>query len=82
MGTLHFLGIVIGSAAFGFLADKYGRKNMFIISIFIMSVTGIAQALSNSFTTFLIWNLLNAVGTSGVYPLAFILGKSHVHDVL
>lgn len=75
VGTLHFLGIVVGSATFGFLADKYGRKNLLIISIFFMSVTGIAQALSNSYIQFLIWNFLNAIGTSGVYPLAFILGE-------
>lgn len=72
---MHFLGIVLGSAIFGFLADKYGRKNILIISICIMSLTGIAQALSKSYASFLIWNLLNAVGTSGVYPMAFILGE-------
>lgn len=75
VGTLHFLGIVLGSAVFGFLADKHGRKNVFIVSILFMSITGIAMALCQSYTAFLIWNLLNAIGTSGVYPLAFILGE-------
>lgn len=72
---MHFLGIVVGSASFGYLADKYGRKNLLIISIFLMSITGIAQALSNDYISFLVLNFLNAIGTSGVYPLAFILGE-------
>lgn len=75
VGTLHFLGIVLGSAIFGFLADKYGRKNVLIASIIFMSSTGIAMTFCESYIAFLIWNLLNAIGTSGVYPLAFILGE-------
>lgn len=40
-----------------------------------MSLTGIAQALSKDYITFSVFAFLNAVGTSGVYPLAFIIGK-------
>ena len=81
VGTLHFLGIVLGSAIFGFLADMYGRKNVLIAANIIMSLTGIAQALSTSYVTFSIWNLLNAVGTAGVYPMAFILGECGSHSI-
>jgi MFS transporter, OCT family, solute carrier family 22 (organic cation transporter), member 4/5 len=48
---------------------------MFVVCIFFMSVTGIGQALATSYLTFLVFAFLNAVGTSGVYPLAFIIGK-------
>lgn len=74
IGTLHFAGIVVGSGVFGFLADKYGRRLIFIFCILFMSVTGIGQALSNNYLTFAIFAFLNAFGTSGVYPLAFIIG--------
>lgn len=43
-----------------------------------MSITGIGQALSTSYLWFAIFAFLNAVGTSGVYPLAFILGTFNV----
>lgn len=42
-----------------------------------MSLTGIGLALSNDYITFAIFNFLNAVGTSGVFPLAFIIGNSN-----
>ena len=43
-----------------------------------MSVTGVGQAISNGYPMFLIFSFLNAVGTSGVYPLAFVLGLEMV----
>lgn len=57
---------------------RYGRKLIFVFCILFMSVTGIGQALSTNYTAFAIFAFLNAVGTSGVYPLAFILGRSYV----
>ena len=75
VGTMHFAGILFGSALFGVLADRYGRKCIFIICTVFMAVTGIGQAVSTSYTMFLIFAFFNAIGTSGVYPLAFIIGK-------
>jgi MFS transporter, OCT family, solute carrier family 22 (organic cation transporter), member 4/5 len=75
---MHFAGIVVGSGIFGFLADVYGRKKIFITAIIVMSLTGIGQALSNNYITFISFAFLNAIGTSGVYPLAFVIGVEMV----
>lgn len=75
---MHFAGIMVGSGIFGFLADGYGRKKIFIIAIVIMSITGIIQALSTGYTMFLVFAFLNAFGTSGVFPLAFVIGVEMV----
>lgn len=69
---------MMGSGVFGVLADSYGRKKVFIVAIICMSLTGVAQGLSNSYMMFIIFAFLNAVGTSGVYPLAFVLGVEMV----
>lgn len=81
IGTMHFAGIVVGSALAGVLADSYGRKNIFIISILFMSLTGIGQAISNSYICFATFAFLNAVGTAGVFPLAFIIGMCCMGEV-
>lgn len=39
-----------------------------------MSVTGIGQAVSQSYLCFALFAFLNAVGTAGVFPLAFVIG--------
>ncbi|XP_052841159.1 organic cation transporter protein isoform X1 [Drosophila gunungcola] len=78
VGTMHFAGLVVGTALSGYLADRYGRKHVFLICIVFMALTGVAQALSWNYGSFLVFALLNAVGTSGVYPLAFIIGVEMV----
>lgn len=43
-----------------------------------MSVSGVAQIFSTEYVTFTTLIFIHALGTSGVYPLAFILGnKQH-----
>ncbi|KAH8384562.1 hypothetical protein KR093_001027, partial [Drosophila rubida] len=78
VGTTHFAGLVIGTALFGYLADRFGRKHVFLFCTIFMGLTGIGQALAWDYISFLIFALLNAVGTSGVYPLAFIIGVEMV----
>lgn len=75
---MHFAGIMVGSGIFGFFADQYGRKKVFLVAIVFMSLTGIGQALSTSYIMFLAFAFLNAVGTSGVFPLAFVIGVEMV----
>lgn len=39
-----------------------------------MAITGIGQAVSATYNSFIFFAFLNAVGTAGVFPLAFIIG--------
>ncbi|EDX06893.1 GD25780 [Drosophila simulans] len=81
VGTVHFAGLVVGTAlsATGRSgSNEYGLKHIFLFCIVFMALTGVAQALSWDYISFLFFALLNAVGTSGVYPLAFIIGVEMV----
>lgn len=39
-----------------------------------MSLSGVLQVVSQNYTVFLVFVFVNALGTAGVYPLAFIIG--------
>lgn len=39
-----------------------------------MAVSGVAQVIAPEYITFIVLIFVNAFGTAGVYPLAFILG--------
>lgn len=73
VGSANFAGVMIGSILFGFLADYYGRRKIFIISVAFMSLNGIGQAVSSSYLMYLVFTFLNAAGTTGIYFSAFIL---------
>ncbi|XP_044750714.1 organic cation transporter protein [Coccinella septempunctata] len=78
VGSCHFAGIIVGSALFGVLADRFGRKLVFIFCIMLMGISGMAQTICPEYVTFDIMIFVNAMGTAGVYPLAFIIGVEMV----
>lgn len=48
-----------------------------------MAATGVMQGISSNYAMFSAFAFLNALGTSGVYPLAFIIGNkvNYVHAI-
>ncbi|CAH2010494.1 unnamed protein product [Acanthoscelides obtectus] len=78
VGSSHFAGIIIGSFVFGVMADRFGRKLVFIWCILLMSVSGCLQVISPEYWTFVSLIFINSLGTAGVYPLAFIIGVEMV----
>jgi len=78
VGSIHYGGVIFGTALFGFLADHYGRKKIFILSITLMSITGVAHGSASTYVWFQIYRFLNAIVHAGVYPLAFVLGVEMV----
>ncbi|CAH0558293.1 unnamed protein product [Brassicogethes aeneus] len=78
VGSSHFAGIIVGSGLFGVLADRYGRKIVFVVCILIMSLSGMLQVLAPEYISFVVLIFINSLGTSGVYPLAFIIGVEMV----
>ena len=66
------LGSVFGAALSGWLADKFGRKNILIVTAFLFLVSAIGSSVASSFTIFIIFRFMGglAVGTAAmVVPL-------------
>lgn len=57
---------------------SFGRKIALIVSTFFMSLTGIGQAFSVNYEMFVTFAFLNAIGISGIFPLAFVMGLEMV----
>jgi len=69
--------LTICKVHFGFVF-RYGRKNIFVVCILLLAVTGVAQVFSPDYYTFQFFVFLNAMGTAGVFPLAFVLGEIQI----
>jgi MFS family permease len=64
---LWLAGIMAGAVLFGYLADRYGRKKLFILTLSIYSCFTIFSALSPGFAWFMIFRFLTAVGVGAEY---------------
>lgn len=61
------VGIMVGTLLFGYLADKYGRKKMFILTLLWYAFFTALAALSPNVWFFIVVRFLAAVGIGGEY---------------
>src|SRR5579863_95859 len=57
-----FAGLFIGTLAFGFAADKFGRRTIFTYSLLWYSVGTIVMAFQTSAAAILVWRLITGIG--------------------
>ena len=65
--TGYLLGTVLGALAFGYLADRYGRKTLFTATLVVYVCSTAATALSWNLFTFTLCRLLTGAGIGGEY---------------
>src|SRR5271170_7379390 len=57
-----FAGLFIGTLAFGFAADQFGRRTIFTYSLLWYSVGTIVMAFQTSASAILVWRLITGIG--------------------
>ena len=57
-----FAGLFIGTLVFGFVADKYGRRSIFTISLLWYCVATVIMAFQSSGVGVVLWRLIAGVG--------------------
>jgi putative MFS transporter len=73
IGTLiaaGFMGQIVGAFAFGWLADQIGRVRTLQYSILIFSIMAVACALSWSYSSLLVFRVIQGIGIGGEVPIA------------
>jgi MFS family permease len=66
-GSAYVGGAVIGALAFGRLADRFGRKRLFLITLAVYAVATFLTAFSVDFWTFALCRALTGFGIGGEY---------------
>ncbi|RUS22877.1 phosphate:H+ symporter [Endogone sp. FLAS-F59071] len=73
------VGTMVGQFAFGYLADRVGRKRMYGLELIIIIVATIGQALSGNgpavsvWAAIVFWRLILGIGIGGDYPLSAVI---------
>jgi putative MFS transporter len=57
-----FAGLFVGTIAFGFVADKFGRRSIFVISLLWYTVCTVVMAFQNSAITINFWRFMAGIG--------------------
>ncbi|WP_066310773.1 MFS transporter [Bacillus sp. FJAT-29814] len=73
IGSINSIGMAVGAFVFGLMADKIGRKHVFIITLLLFSVGSGASAFATGLTVFLILRFLVGMGLGGELPVASTL---------
>lgn len=76
--VVWFAGLLIGATAFGWLADRYGRKRLFVATLVMYSIATVVSAFSPTFGVFLLFRFITAMGVGGGV-LGGDLGHRGVH---
>jgi len=78
LGSITLIGMAIGSAFAGALADRIGRKRTFVFTLLLFSLASGASALAGSIGVLLALRFFTGLGLGGELPVAtaFVLESS------
>ncbi|NNM87642.1 MAG: MFS transporter [Phycisphaerae bacterium] len=61
------LGIMAGAVVFGYLADQFGRKKLFIMTLALYAICTVLSSLSPDYWLFMVFRFLTAMGVGAEY---------------
>ncbi|XP_077488180.1 organic cation transporter protein-like [Amblyomma americanum] len=71
--TLGSVGSAVGTVLLGTLSDRFGRKPVFILTVFIATVFGLSSILVTNFIAFAVLRLVNAGVMPQIFQLPYII---------
>ncbi|MDQ0200951.1 MFS transporter [Neobacillus ginsengisoli] len=78
IGSINSIGMAVGALLFGLMADRIGRKNVFILTLLLFSIGSGASAFATSLTIFLVFRFIIGMGLGGELPVASTLVSESV----
>ncbi|MCY8002633.1 MFS transporter [Bacillus haynesii] len=73
IGSVNSIGMAVGAFVFGLLADRVGRKYVFMITLLFFSIGSGLSALTTTLWAFLILRFFIGMGLGGELPVASTL---------
>jgi MFS family permease len=65
--SVWLIGLMIGALFFGYLADRFGRRKLFLLTLLLYSGATVVSALSPGYGFFLLFRFLTAIGVGAEY---------------
>lgn len=65
--SVWVVGMLVGAIGFGYLADRFGRKRLFLATLLWYAVFSLASAFAPNYEIFLVLRFLTALAVGGEY---------------
>lgn len=76
--AMFFAGAIVGSLAFGLVADAYGRLPVLVMANLLASAAGVATAFANTFATYVTCRFLVGLSYDMHYMMMYIILMEYV----
>lgn len=76
--SISFVGMALGAIASGALADRFGRKALFMLTLAIYSLATAACAFAPNLTWLLVCRFVVGIGLGGQLPVAVTLVSEYI----
>lgn len=73
-----FAGMFLGALVWGQLADRFGRRNVFLLTVLLDALFGFASALAPSFGLLIAFRFLTGFAVGGTLPVDYSLLAEYV----
>lgn len=79
---IGFLGQLVGAIAFGWIAEKWGRRSSMLVTLLIFSLGALACAAATSYTMLFWLRFIQGIGLGGEIPLmaAYVNEFAHARN--
>jgi MFS family permease len=65
--SIWFIGLMMGALFFGYLADRFGRRRLFLLTLLLYGVFTFLTAFAWNYTSMLVFRFLTAIGVGAEY---------------
>ncbi|WP_453989736.1 MFS transporter [Bacillus nitroreducens] len=76
----YFIVSAIFLPIIGRLSDHYGRKRIFLIGLVLVLISSVLAPLSQNMMTLLLMRLIQAIGTSALYPAGIGMVRLYIRE--
>lgn len=80
LGAVNSIGMALGALIFGMMADRAGRKAVFILTLLLFAIASGLSALASSLTALVVLRFWIGVGLGGELPVAATYMSERVAD--
>ncbi|XP_069092490.1 solute carrier family 22 member 7-like isoform X1 [Pleurodeles waltl] len=71
--SFFFMGVTFGAIIFGYLSDRYGRRNMLLVSFLVTTLFAAISAGASSYSMFAVARTICGMGLTGMIIIAIAL---------